>query len=215
MNFIKKWWSIILAVVLGLAVVFTIKHYAAKYDNVIAQYMADKTMARHHAAIKKIRDKYEPLIVIATAQVDAANGAIGDLSNTVVAKDKELTAARNEIAKLKSCDDRLIATNVLLDQAQGFILYLDNAYKVKVGALNLAWNYKYTLKNDEMEAVVTQNAQTIAELGACVKRATLSLLGAKNRLYLGGGMGWNPITGQPAVTVGVFFGVIRLPFRIF
>jgi hypothetical protein len=214
MTFLKKYGKTILFAIIGICFVVNIKSCANKYDVAIAQMVADKVMARHHAAVKRIRDKYEPKIAAATQDIAQKNGEIADLGDTVINKDKQLTAARKEIAKLKTCDDKLVATTVLLDQAQGFILYVNNEYQIKVGALNLSWGNKYRLKSDEFDALSAEHEKTIAELGSCVKRATMSLLRGKKRVFLGAGLGYNPITGQPAVSVGVFYGIIRLPIRL-
>ncbi len=210
---IKKYWLPVVLVIVGIGAYLYINHLQGASDKAIADMMADKVMARHHAAIKKIRDAYEPLQKKATAKINELNNGIDQLSNLVDKKNKDLNAARKEIDKLKSCPDKLIATNVILDQSMGFTLYLNNEYKIKVGALNLAWNYKFLLKQGELDDVLKENEKTITELGDAVRQAVLAKLQLKRRFGIGGFVGIAP-DGKPTVGVGLTLTIIRLPWRV-
>jgi hypothetical protein len=199
--------------ILGVAAYFAINYWQGQSDAAIADIMADKVMARHHAAVKKIRDTYAPLQQKATVKIEKLNGEIDHLSDLVDTKNKDLNAARKEISKLKTCPDQLIATNVLLDQSQAFTLWLNNEYKIKVGALNLAWNYKFLLKQGELDDVLKENDKTITELGAAVKQVVLAKLKLKRRFGIGGFVGIAP-DGKPTVGVGLVVTIVRLPWRV-
>jgi len=208
-----KYWKPIALGVFGIAAYFAIGYWQGKTDAAIAQIMADRVMARHHAAVKRIRDTYAPLQQKATVKIEKLNGEIDHLSDLVDTKNKDLNAARKEISKLKTCPDQLIATNVLLDQSQAFTLWLNNEYKIKVGALNLAWNYKFLLKQGELDDVLKENDKTITELGAAVKQVVLAKLKLRRRFGVGGFVGIAP-DGKPTVGVGLTITIIRLPWRI-
>jgi len=208
-----KYWKPIALGVFGIAAYFAIGYWQGKTDAAIAQIMADRVMARHHAAVKRIRDTYAPLQQKATVKIEKLNGEIDHLSDLVDTKNKDLNAARKEISKLKTCPDQLIATNVLLDQSQAFTLWLNNEYKIKVGALNLAWNYKFLLKQGELDDVLKENDKTITELGAAVKQVVLAKLKLRRRFGVGGFVGIAP-DGKPTVGVGLVVTIVRLPWRV-
>jgi len=208
-----KYWKPVVLGILGIAAYFAINYWRGQSDAAIADMMADKVMSRHHAAVKRIRDTYAPLQQKATVKIEKLNGEIDHLSDLVDTKNKDLNAARKEISKLKTCPDQLIATNVLLDQSQAFTLWLNNEYKIKVGALNLAWNYKFLLKQGELDDVLKENDKTITELGAAVKQVVLAKLKLRRRFGIGGFVGIAP-DGKPTVGIGLTITVIRLPWRI-
>jgi hypothetical protein len=210
---IKKYWKPIALGIFGIAAYFAINYWQGQSDAAIADIMADRVMARHHAAVKKIRDTYAPLQQKASAEIDKLNNGIDHLSDLVDTKIKDLNAARKEIENLKSCDDKLTATNVLLDQSVAFTLYLDNAYKIKVGALRLAYNYRDLLRQGELDDVLKEHDKTITELGAAVKQAVLAKLKLKRRFGIGGFVGVAP-DGKPTVGVGLVVTVVRLPWRV-
>ena len=208
-----KYWKPIVLGILGIAAYFAINYWQGQSDAAIADIMADRVMARHHAAVKKIRDTYAPLQQKASAEIDKLNNGIDHLSDLVESKNKDLNAARKEILKLKTCPDQLVATNVLLDQAQGFTLWLNNEYKIKVGALNLAHNYRFLLKQGELDDVLKENDKTITELGAAVKQAVLAKLKLKRIFGIGGFVGIAP-DGKPTTGIGLTITIIRLPWRV-
>jgi hypothetical protein len=210
---IKKYWKIIAVAAIGVAVNLVISHIQNDSDGAIAQMMADRVMVRHRMAIKKIRDAYAPLQIAASAKIDVLNGELNGLSNLVDKKNKDLVAARKEIENLVLCADKLIATNVLLDQSVAFTLYLNNEYKIKVGAINLAWNYKFLLKQGELDDVLKEHDKTITELGAAVRQAVLAKLKLKRRFGIGGFVGIAP-DGKPTVGVGLVVTIVRLPWRV-
>jgi hypothetical protein len=210
---IKKYWKPIALAVWGIAFCILSNMERNKSDTAVAQMMADRVMARHHAAVKRIRDTYAPLQQKATVKIEKLNGEIDNLSDLVDKKNGEINVARKEILKLKTCPDQLIATNVLLDQAQGFTLYLNNEYKIKVGALNLAWNYKFLLKQGELDDVLKEHDKTITELGAAVRQAVLAKLKLRRRFGIGGFVGIAP-DGKPTAGIGLTLTIIRLPWRI-
>jgi hypothetical protein len=210
---IKKYWKIIAVAAIGVAVNLVISHIQNDSDGAIAQMMADRVMVRHRMAIKKIRDAYAPLQIAASAKIDVLNGELNGLSNLVDKKNKDLVAARKEIENLVLCADKLIATNVLLDQSMAFTLYLNNEYKIKVGAINLAWNYKFLLKQGELDDVLKEHDKTITELGAAVRQAVLAKLKLKRRFGIGGFVGIAP-DGKPTVGVGLVVTIVRLPWRV-
>jgi valyl-tRNA synthetase len=209
---IKKYWPV--AVGLALIVLYFVSNHSQNTsDNAIAQMMADKVMNRHHLAVKKIRDTYAPLQEKASAKIDVLNGELNGLSNLVDNKNRELIKARKQIENLKLCADKLTATNVLLDQSMGFTLYIKNAYKIKVSALNMAWKYKFDLKQGELDDVLVENGKTIAELGAAVKQAVMAKLKLRRRVGIGGFVGISP-DGKPTAGVGLTITIIRLPWKI-
>jgi hypothetical protein len=211
---IKKYWKYFLVgAIVFLATNGILIGIQNKSDAAIAQIMADRVMARHHAAVKRIRDTYAPLQQKATAKIEGLNNEIDQLSSLVDTKIKDLNAARKEISKLKNCPDQLMATNVLLDQSEGFILYLNNEYKIKVGALNLAWNYKFLLKQGELDDVLKENEKTILELGDAVKQAVMAKLKLKRRFGIGGFVGIAP-DGKPTAGIGLTITIIKLPWRV-
>jgi hypothetical protein len=210
---IKKYWKIIVVAAIGVAVNLVISHIQNDSDGAIAQMMADRVMVRHRMAIKKIRDAYAPLQIAASAKIDGLNGELNGLSDLVDKKNKDLVAARKEIENLVLCADKLMATNVLLDQSMGFTLYLNNAYKIRVSALNTAWKYKFDLKQGELDDVLKENDKTITELGDAVKQAVLAKLKLRRRFGIGGFVGIAP-DGKPTVGVGLTITIIRLPWRI-
>jgi hypothetical protein len=94
-----------------------------------------------------------------------------------------------------------------------FTLYLNNEYKIKVGAINLAWNYKFLLKQGELDDVLKEHDKTITELGAAVRQAVLAKLKLKRRFGIGGFVGIAP-DGKPTVGVGLVVTIVRLPWRV-
>jgi hypothetical protein len=214
MTFLKKHWQLI-ALCIGILIIGYLSNKIFSLQaEAIGEKMKNIVIEAEKAKVEKIKAKYVALYAKADSEIDVKNSNIGKLGTDIDTKNKQLTAARNEIAKLKTCADKLVATNVLLDQCQGIVAWSNAEYRIKVAALNMSYLYKLSLKDREIFDLNAIHADLIARHGDLVAKYTIVRLKSRQPTNLGFFAGYS-VGGNFAAGIGLTFNIIRIPVKIF
>jgi hypothetical protein len=213
MAFIKKYYKLI-TICLGILI---IGYLSNKIFSLQAEAIGEKIkniiVEAEKAKTEKIKAKYVALYAKADSDIANKNGSIGALGATIYNKNRQLSDARKEIAMLKNCPDKLVATNVLLDNCQGLVDWSNNEYKIKVAGLSMAYEYKLSLKDGEISEISALHGELIVKYGDLVKKYTIVSLKSLQRLNLGFFAGYS-VGNNFAAGIGLTFNIIRLPIKL-
>jgi len=211
---IKKYYKFIL-LCLGIAIIGYLSNKIISLEaDKIGEAIKNKVMAAEREKLDKVLKKYSPLIAESGKKIDGLNNEIDHMSKTIGDKNNTITKQRKEILKLKGCDDKLIATNVLLDQAQGIITWSNTQYQIKIRALNMWYAYQKQLMIDEKTALLALHDALIAKYGETVKSLVVARWRARQRVNLGFFAGYTASKSW-AVGFGFTFDLIKVPVKLF
>lgn len=214
MTFLKKHYLFILICVGIIILGYLANKVISLQSEAIADKIANMAMTAERAKFKKIADKYVPLFRERQQQLDSNGSEIVTLAETVTTKNNTITAQRKEIAKLKGCDDKLIATTVLLDQSQGLLRWANNEYRIKIQARDMLWYAKQALFLSKISDLHLAEEELVLKYGQSVKQNVLYKLDRRKRLNLGVFAGYG-LNGQWAAGIGITFDIIKLPVSVF
>ena len=193
----KKYWPFIALFVAIGAILYLTMALDRENDEVIANLMADRTMAKHRADRDAIIAKYAKLNAAKDQELITWRQGNKVLAAKIVAKQKELNVKVTTLAEAEAKYEKL---NAVL----GEISY---TFTEKLSECDRLWGEKLALKDAEIAEWKAKDASSAKTIGDLTMRVAALALNKQKRLVVGPQVGY----GLQGYHVG--FGITWELFR--
>ncbi len=195
--FLKKNWPFFALFVFAGVIMYLAMALDRANDEVIADLMADRTMAKHRAASKAIVAKYALLNAAKDQELTTWRQGNKALAAKIVEKQKALNTTVTTLAEAKDKYDRL-------DAYLGEVSY---TFMEKLAEGDRLWGEKVALKNAEIAEWRDKDERSINTIGSLTKRIAMLTLARQKRLIVGPQIGYG-LQGYH-VGVGITWDLFR------
>ena len=204
----KKYIPYIIIAVLFVALMFTMQKCSSANARAIAGAVAAKTANSLAASKQALIDKYAKLNADKDIEIKRHKQTIIDLGGDVTEWHGKSEAAQREINRLKTCPEKLQATNVELDLCQNYVLSLRKNYTDEIGKLTLSYEDKIALKDKEIEEWIKRDGILSKKVVQMTEEIVYLKLKGKRMWSVGPSAGMG-INGQPYIGVGIQLSIWR------
>jgi hypothetical protein len=194
---LKKYWPFIVLFVAISAILYLTMALDRANDEVIANLMADRTMAKHRADRDAIIAKYAKLNAAKDQELITWRQGNKVLAAKIVAKQKELNVKVTTLAEAEAKYEKLNA----------FLGEISYTFTEKLSECDRLWGEKLALKDAEIAEWKAKDASSAKTIGDLTMRVAALALNKQKRLVVG------PQAGYGLQGYHVGFGITWELFR--
>jgi hypothetical protein len=194
---LKKYWPFIALFVAIGAILYLAMALDRENDEVIANLMADRTMAKHRADRDAIIAKYAKLNAAKDQELITWRQGNKVLAAKIVAKQKELNVKVTTLAEAEAKYEKLNA----------FLGEVSYTFTEKLSECDRLWGEKLALKDAEIAEWKAKDEASAKIIGQLTKRVAILVLNKQKKLVVGPQAGYG-IQGYH-VGIGVTWDLFR------
>jgi hypothetical protein len=194
---LKKYWPFIALFVAIGAILYLAMALDRENDEVIANLMADRTMAKHRADRDAIIAKYAKLNAAKDQELITWRQGNKVLAAKIVAKQKELNVKVTTLAEAEAKYEKLNA----------FLGEISYTFTEKLSECDRLWGEKLALKDAEIAEWRAKDASSAKTIGDLTMRVAALALNKQKRLVVGPQAGYG-LQGYH-VGIGVTWDLFR------
>jgi len=178
--FLKKNWPLLVLFVACGVIMYLMMALDRANDEVIADLMADRTMARHRAERNAIIAKYAKLNTAKDQELTAWRQGNKALAAKIVEKQKALNTTVTTLAEAEAKYDKL----------NSFLGEVSFIYQEKLAEGDRLWGEKLAIKDAEIAEWKAKDETNIKTIGGLTKCIAMLTLARQKKLVIGPQVGY-------------------------